>query len=89
VLCLEALSVMFWGPLSLLAAKYVLDRDPRRFIVQTVVCTGHLYGVAIYYSTSLVEMWMNGKEFSRPELLYFWIYFIGFNAPWAVVPAGK
>jgi hypothetical protein len=28
-------------------------------------------------------------EFSRPEPLYFWVYFVGFNIPWFVVPIGK
>ena len=80
---------IIWGPLSLLSAKSILDRDPGRYILQTIVCVGHLYGVAIYYSTSLAEFYANGKLYSRPEFLYFWVYFVGFNMPWVVVPASK
>lgn len=47
---------------------------------------GHLYGVALYYSTSLAERTLVGTMHSRPEVLYFWVYYVGFNAPWVVVP---
>lgn len=53
------------------------------------MCVGHLYGVALYYSTSLTERAMVGTMHSRPEFLYFWVYYVGFNAPWVVVPAGE
>ncbi|ROT35929.1 hypothetical protein SODALDRAFT_328313 [Sodiomyces alkalinus F11] len=31
---------------------------------------------------------MHGTVHSRPEFLYFWVYYVGFNAPWVVVPMG-
>ena len=52
-----------------------------------VASTGHLYGVALYYATSMCEFWFAGRSHSRPEPLYFWVYYVGFNLPWAVVPA--
>ena len=30
---------------------------------------------------------MTGISYSRPEPLYFWGYYIGFNAPWVFIPA--
>lgn len=50
---------------------------------------GHLYGVALYYSTSLAERALVGTMHSRPEVLYFWVYYVGFNAPWVVVPLSE
>lgn len=50
------------------------------------MCIGHLYGVVLYYSTSLTELYFNGVSHSRPEFLYFWVYYVGFNGPWVVVP---
>lgn len=47
----------------------------------------HLYGVALYYATSMCEFWFTGRSHSRPEPLYFWVYYVGFNLPWAIVPA--
>lgn len=53
------------------------------------MCMAHLYGVALYYSTSLVETYFTGRAHSRPEFLYFWVYYVGFNFPWVIVPACK
>jgi hypothetical protein len=33
-------------------------------------------------------MQFHGTSYSRPEFLYFWVYYVGFNAPWAIVPLG-
>ncbi|KXX79538.1 hypothetical protein MMYC01_203117 [Madurella mycetomatis] len=57
-----------------------------RHLLQTVVCVGHLYGVALYYGTCGFAEHMRGLSFSRPEWLYYWGYYAGMNAPWAVVP---
>jgi len=53
------------------------------------VSLAHLYGVALYYSTCYAEQFYRGVSYSRPETLYFWGYYVGFNAPWVVVPAGE
>jgi hypothetical protein len=47
----------------------------------------HLYGVALYYATSQCEFYFTARSHSRPEFLYFWVYYVGFNLPWAIVPA--
>ncbi len=39
----------------------------------------------MYYCTNFFEL-QAGISYSRPEFLYFWVYFIGFNLPWVVVP---
>lgn len=48
----------------------------------------HLYGVALYYSTCYAEEAYKGVVYSRPEFLYFWVYYVGFNAPWVFIPLG-
>jgi cholestenol Delta-isomerase len=53
------------------------------------MCVGHLYGCLLYYSTSLTEFYLNDVSHSRPEFLYFWVYYFGFNFPWIVVPLGQ
>jgi cholestenol delta-isomerase len=57
-----------------------------RYGFQIMISMGHLYGVIIYYTTSLAELWFLGSSHSRPEALYFWVYFVGFNAPWFFIP---
>ncbi|KAF2665690.1 EBP domain protein [Microthyrium microscopicum] len=86
VICLEAITVLFWGPLSLLTAYWTVKHDTRRLLLQTVVCIAHIYGCTLYYATSLVELVVDGRLYSRPEPLYFWGYFVGMNAPFIIIP---
>jgi cholestenol delta-isomerase len=53
---------------------------------QVIISMAHLYGDVLYYATSFFELWFTGASHSRPEPLYFWVYFVGFNAPWIIVP---
>jgi hypothetical protein len=77
-----------WGPLSILAAYDTITRAPRAVITQTVVSVGHLFGVLIYAVTFLLDL-KAGVSYSRPEAQYFWGYLVGFNLPWAIIPARK
>ncbi|KAK0711247.1 emopamil binding protein [Lasiosphaeris hirsuta] len=92
MLCIEALTVFIWGPLSILTAILII-RDKAsnttglRHILQSIVSVGHLYGVALYYGTCYFEERYNGVSYNRPEFLYYWAYYVGLNSPWAVVPA--
>ncbi|KAK4039683.1 Emopamil-binding protein [Parachaetomium inaequale] len=90
MLCIETLTVITWGPLSLLTALLTARNLPReqgtRHLLQTAVSIGHLYGVALYYGTCGFAEHMGGVSYSRPEALYYWGYYVGMNAPWAVVP---
>ncbi|KAK3692504.1 Emopamil binding protein-domain-containing protein [Podospora appendiculata] len=87
MLCIETLTVLIWGPLSIAAAVCIVQRNPLRHLAQAVLCVGHLYGVALYYGTCYFEETFRGVSYSRPEFLYFWVYYVGFNAPWVVGPA--
>lgn len=58
-----------------------------RYPLQIVMCVGHLYGVALYYGTCYFEYHYHGNSHSRPEFLYYWVYYAGFNFPWVVVPS--
>lgn len=75
-----------WGPLSLLAAASVIYRSPGRHFLQVAVCMAHLYGVLLYYATNWADFRAAGVSYSRPEALYYWVYYVGFNMPWLVVP---
>jgi len=37
----------------------------------------------LYFVTAAV----GGNKHCRPEALYFWVYYVGCNVPWLVVPA--
>ncbi|KAL2878276.1 hypothetical protein SGCOL_006528 [Colletotrichum sp. CLE4] len=87
MLCVESFTVFVWGPLCWAIVITTAKRSQLRYPFQIIMSVGHLYGVVLYYSTSLIEFYSNGVSHSRPEFLYFWVYYIGFNAPWVVVPA--
>ncbi|PHH53533.1 3-beta-hydroxysteroid-Delta(8),Delta(7)-isomerase [Ceratocystis fimbriata CBS 114723] len=79
--------MLVWGPLSLAAVAAIVLRSPLRILLTTLVSMGHLYGVVLYYSTCYVEHAFTGRSHSRPEFLYFWVYYAGCNIPWAIVPS--
>jgi hypothetical protein len=88
MLSVETLTVLVWGPLCLLCAlTTVTTTDSHRHPLRILMCMAHLHSVALYYATSLVETSLTGQWHSRPEFQYFWIYYAGFNIPWAIVPA--
>ena len=102
ILCVEALTVLTWGPLSLLTAFFTAttttttkkknENDQKRLatrhLLQFAVSAGHLYGVVLYYGTCGFAEHMSGLSYSRPEAVYYWGYYVGMNAPWVVVPCG-
>lgn len=89
VLCAEAITVFVWGPLCYLTAVFTLVSSPYRHASQIVISLAHLYGDALYISTSLVDLYVEGVSYSRPEPYYFWFYFLFLNSIWIFVPAGK
>ncbi len=60
-----------------------------QYPLQIIMCVGHLFGVALYYGTCFFEYRYQGISHSRPEFLYYWVYCMGLNAAWVVLPAGK
>lgn len=53
------------------------------------MCFAHLFSVALYYGTCFYDEHYWGVWYSRPEFLYYWVYYIGLNAPWVLVPASE
>ncbi|KAL5045857.1 hypothetical protein BDW71DRAFT_182939 [Aspergillus fruticulosus] len=86
VMCMEAITALFWGPLSFLLAGFIATDHPLRHPLQIIISLGQLYGDVLYYGTCAFEYLVNGLEFSRPERYYFWGYFMFLNAFWIVIP---
>lgn len=85
---IEAISVVCWGPLSVATAFCIVTGNNMRYPLQLLLSMAHVYGVALYYGTSTVDLVSKGIAHSRPEFLYFWVYYVGMNLPWVVIPAG-
>ncbi|KAI9147595.1 3-beta-hydroxysteroid-Delta(8),Delta(7)-isomerase [Paramyrothecium foliicola] len=86
VVCMEAVTALFWGPLSFVCAWAIVADHPIRHPLQLVISLGQLYGDVLYYATSLFQDHVFGVVFYRPESFYFWAYFVLCNAFWIVIP---
>lgn len=89
VLCLETITVVVWGPLSLTVAYLITTQHPLRYPLQAIVSVGHLYSDTLYYTTSFVDLYYKDLSYCRPEGYYFWVYFFIMNAFWIVIPGSK
>ncbi|KAG5455797.1 MAG: Emopamil binding protein-domain-containing protein [Olpidium bornovanus] len=76
------------GPLCFLCARAILRDLPYRHPLQMAISLGQLYGVVLYFATSIHE----GNPHCAPGAVYLWFYF-GFvrvkttmNALWIAVP---
>ncbi|KAL7626206.1 hypothetical protein AAE478_002976 [Parahypoxylon ruwenzoriense] len=87
MLSVESITAFVWGPLCLVNAISIVSRSPARHALRIIACMAHIYGVALYYATSQSEAFLGGRSHSRPEPLYFWVYYVGFNLPWVIIPA--
>ncbi|KAF2143541.1 uncharacterized protein K452DRAFT_267682 [Aplosporella prunicola CBS 121167] len=86
VVCMETITAIFWGPLSFLCAYCVVADHPLRHWLQTVVSLGQLYGDVLYFATCSFDQLVAELVHCRPELAYFWCYYVLMNAFWIVIP---
>jgi cholestenol Delta-isomerase len=86
VLSIETITTFVWGPLSFCTAYLVATSDSLRYPFQAILSLAHIYGCMLYYATATVDMIRKGTSHSRPEFLYFWVYYIGMNAVFILVP---
>lgn len=84
--CMETVTTVLWGPLSLLAAYFIAIDHPARHPVQALISFGQIYGDILYLSTSFFDEAYRETAYSRPEPFYFYGYFIFLNAIWLVIP---
>lgn len=71
------------GPLCQLTFLAIALDSPARHSARLLACCCHVYGVLLYFGTAA----LGGNAYCRPEFLYFWVYYVGCNIPWLVVPA--
>ena len=67
----------------------ITTKHPLRYPLQAVICMGQLYGLELYYATSLFDHYINGLTYFRPEPYYFWVYYFFMNFIWVVFPGSK
>lgn len=80
---MEAVTAFLEGPGCFLVVWAVCARKAWRHAAVVLVSLGQLYGDVLYFATCF----HGGVErHSRPEFLYFWVYFVVINGVWIVVP---
>ncbi|KAK9827057.1 hypothetical protein WJX74_004913 [Apatococcus lobatus] len=82
VISMETITAFVEGPLCFVIMYGIFKKRSWRYTLQIIVSGGQLYGDIVYYGTAYLE----GFQHSRPEALYFWVYFVIINAFWIVVP---
>jgi hypothetical protein len=78
-----------WGPLCFIVAAFITTSHPLRHPLQIIVCVGQIYGLILYYATSMFDHYYKAVTYSRPEFLYFWGYYFFMNFIWMVFPGSK
>lgn len=78
-----------WGPICFIVAAYITTSNPLRHPLQIIVCVGQIYGLILYYATSMFDHYYKDVTYSRPEFLYFWFYYFFMNFIWMVFPGSK
>ncbi|NP_001166416.1 3-beta-hydroxysteroid-Delta(8),Delta(7)-isomerase [Cavia porcellus] len=83
IICMESITVVLWGPLSLWAVIAFLRQHPSRYVLQFVISLGQIYGDLLYFLTEYRDGFQHG-EMGHP--IYFWFYFFFMNVLWLVIP---
>ena len=86
VLCMESITAIAWGPLSYVVAGMIATDHHLKYPLQAIVSLGQIYGLILYYATSMFDHYMLGRTYSRPEAFYFWGYYFLMNFFWMVFP---
>lgn len=72
--------------MSYIVAWMIPRKHPLRHPLQSMVCIGQIYGLVLYYGTSMFDHYVLGVAYSRPEAYYFWGYYFLTNFFWIVIP---
>ena len=78
-----------WGPLCFVVAAMVTTNHALRHPLQIIVCVGQIYGLILYYATSMFDHYYKEVTYSRPEFPYFWFYYFFMNFIWMVFRGRK
>lgn len=78
-----------WGPMCFIVAVFITTSHPLRHPLQIIICVGQIYGLILYYGTSMFDHYYNEIAYSRPEAWYFWGYYFFMNFIWMVFPGSK
>ncbi|KAI9018034.1 Emopamil-binding protein, partial [Phycomyces nitens] len=82
VLSLETITVFILGPLCLVAAWAIRSCHQSQYVWQLIISVAHMFSCSLYF----IMDYPTGFHNCDPHPMYFWVYFVTFNAFWLVVP---
>lgn len=65
-----------------------MTNNSYRYPLQALVSLGQAYGCVLYYAIAMFDLSLSNIHYSRPEVMYFWIYFVAINSFWIFIPGG-
>lgn len=66
-----------------------MTQHSMRHPLQLIVSLGQIYGLVLYYGTSMFDHYHYNIAYSRPEAYYFWGYYFLMNFFWIVFPGSE
>ncbi|KAG6471964.1 hypothetical protein ZIOFF_069419 [Zingiber officinale] len=82
IVTVEGITAVLEGSSTFEFNRYAIaTRKPYSYILQFAVCLGQLYGCLVYFITAFLE----GDNFATSPF-YYWVYYIGANGWWVVIP---
>ena len=79
---MEMITALVSGPLCLLTAWAIVGNKPWRWTLQIMSSMCHLYGLVWF----MAHPFFAGSDISSSDPFLYWVIFVGFNAPWGIIP---
>lgn len=79
---MEAITAFITGPLCVLLAWGIVGQKSWRWSVQIVLCACQMYGLAWF----MAHPFFAADKISSEDPFLYWVIFVGFNAPWGIIP---
>ncbi|KAJ1980901.1 hypothetical protein H4R34_002282 [Dimargaris verticillata] len=70
------------GPMLWSAAYCLATGSPHRHLLQLTASVGQLYGSIVY----LFSLWFDEWRYTAPHPYYYYVYILGMNLAWVVLP---
>lgn len=86
LVCMESVTAFLWGPLSFYAVYCIMTDHPAQHPLHIIISVGQIYGLILYLSICSFNEIVYDVIYCRPEMIYYWAYYLLCNAFWIAIP---
>ncbi|KAI9293597.1 hypothetical protein K502DRAFT_293501, partial [Neoconidiobolus thromboides FSU 785] len=79
---LELITVIIIAPLCFINSMFIYCNSIKQYPLTIIIESFHLFSVSVYFISAYLE----NMIYTRPETLYYYVYFWLMNAPWIMIP---